>query len=110
MKPSVTKELVTSIPTPLVGHYNIRLKAIDSNAVYAVIEMDNGKISRTTELPAKVSSDWLKYSRNEVVAITTDKVYTTTLSINIQDRVAYVNGKRVYINSRAESLPHVTVD
>jgi hypothetical protein len=107
MKPAVEMQLKTQIPTPLVGEYTVRIKAIDRHMAYAVIE--HGYTVRKTILPAVVSADWLKYMQNKyaVVQFRTAKCQTEVI---IQDRVAYVDNKRVYINSKMNTMPKVSVD
>jgi hypothetical protein len=107
MKPAIEKQLKTQIPTPLFGTYTVRLLAVDPENVYAVIE--HGKSFRTTILPAQVSRDWMKTMRDQY-AVVKFRTMKTQTEIIIQDRVGYIDGKRVYINSRAETLPQVLVE
>jgi hypothetical protein len=107
MKPAVDKQLKVQIPTWLVGSYTVRLMAVDRQMAYAVIEHDG--VARTAILPAVVSKDWMKTMRNRYVII---KFHATKVQteIDVQDRVGYVDGKRVYINSRNNQMPQIIVE
>jgi len=107
MKPAVEKQLKVQIPTALMGSYTVRLLAVDKQMAYAVIEHDG--TFRSTILPAVVSSDWLKTMRDKYVIVKFNAVKTQT-EVDIQDRVGYVDGKRVYINSRNGEFPKILVE
>jgi hypothetical protein len=107
MKPAVDKYLKTQIPTPLVGRYAVKLLAVDKQMVYAVISSHDRKFA--TILPATVSDDWMKHMRNKYVYVIFNTAKTQT-EIVIQDRVGYVDNKRVYINSRKISTPMIMIE
>jgi hypothetical protein len=105
MKPAVEKQLKVQIPTPLVGEYMVRLLAVDGQMVQAVINNNGREFS--TILPATISHDWLKTMKNKYVDVVFKTAKTQT-EVIIQDRVGYVDNKRVYINSR-NGMPKISV-
>jgi uncharacterized protein (UPF0262 family) len=108
MKPSVEKQFKVQIPTPMMGNYTVRLSAVDREMAYAVIEHDNSVV-RTAILPATVSNDWMKTMGNKYVTVKFHAVKVQT-EVDIQDRVGYVDGKRVYINARNNEMPKILVE
>jgi hypothetical protein len=107
MKPAVEKQLKVQIPTPLMGNYEVRLLAVADNMVYAVI--DNGSTYFSTLLPATASRDWMKTMRDKYAIVRFHAVKTQT-DVIIQDRVGYVDGIRLYVNSKNGKLPAVIVE
>ena len=109
MNASINKQMKVMIPTPFVGRkYAVSLLAVQDNMCHAVIDVDGIKFM--TLLPAVASKDWMETMRNKFVRVMFKPRMVQT-EITVQDRVAYVDNKRVYINPRSvNGLPLVITE
>jgi hypothetical protein len=105
MKPAINKSLKTQIPTPLMGTYRLTLQTLDNQMIKVDAEIDGTK--RSMILPAIISDDWMKYMKEQPVTVIFNAAKTQTELI-IQDRVGYIDNKRVYVNSKT-SFPRILI-